>query len=229
VGIGLRRSLRAARSRGARAARAIPLVVPRRAHQLADDTEDDRYPEIFRSVAAAIAAVGDEAGTILSYGCSDGDECFTLRRYLPAARIVGADIRREKLKLASARNRDPGIRFVSARRSTLSRNGPYEAIFAMSVLCRWPATEKRDDCSRVYPFRRFERAVTRLDALLREGGLLVIYNANFRFTDTTVSSRYEPLEVPGVDDSGFVHLFAPTNRKLADQTYPHAVFRKRAA
>jgi hypothetical protein len=229
MGIGHGRSLATVRSRGARAARRLAFLVPRRAHQLADDTEDDRYPEIFRFVASTLSDAGRGGGTVLSYGCSDGDECFSLRRYLPDARIVGTDVRRDKRRLASTRNDDPNIAFVPSRRSVLSAAGPYDAVFAMSVLCRWPATMHRDDCSRIYPFRRFERAVAHLDALLRPGGLLVIYNANFRFSDTTLAPAYEALRVPGLDDSGFVHLFSRQNRKLEDQSYPHSVFRKPAA
>jgi hypothetical protein len=55
---------------------------------------------------------------------------------------------------------------------------------------------------------------------------LVIYNANFRFTDTSAARRYESLPVPGLDDSGFVDLFSSSNQRLEDQVYPHAVFRK---
>ena len=204
-------------------------LLPRRAHQLADDTEPDRYPEVFGSVAMAMRSSGTDAGSILSYGCSTGEECFSLRGYLPDASIVGADVRRAARAEASARNHDPAIRFIPARRSDLASNGPYDAIFAMSVLCRYPATLGRPNCSRIYPFKRFEAAAITLDGLLRTGGLLVIYNANFRFTDTSVASRYESLPVPGLDDSGFVDLFSSSNQRLDDQVYPQVVFRKSRA
>jgi SAM-dependent methyltransferase len=226
MSIDLRRPLRIARSRGKQFAADLTHLVPRRAHQLANDTEPDRYPEIFRSVATVMRSSGTEAGSILSYGCSTGEECFSLRGYLPEASIVGADVRRAARAQASARNHDPAIRFIPARESDLASNGPYDAIFAMSVLCRYPATLGRRSCSRIYPFKRFEAAATTLDRVLRPGGLLVIYNANFRFTDTSAARRYESLPVPGLDDSGFVDLFSSSNQRLEDQVYPHAVFRK---
>jgi hypothetical protein len=54
----------------------------------------------------------------------------------------------------------------------------------------------------------------------------VIYNANFRFTDTDVARNYIPLLVPGLSDSGFVRLFSNDNRRLEEQTYPYCVFKK---
>jgi hypothetical protein len=181
---------------------------------------------VFPVVTSELEAAGLAKGPILSFGCSTGDECFTLRRYLPDALIVGADVSRRALADARARNDDSRITFIRSRRGALSRSGPFAAIFAMSVLCRWPATMTTDDASRVYPFRRFEAATASLDEILTMGGLLVVYNANYRFIDTTTARKYETVPTPTIPDSGFVHLFSPSGRKLSDQHFPSVVFRK---
>src|SRR6185312_914791 len=65
---------------------------PRRRGQYQRDpaTRIDRYPLAFRF---ARDQLGDEATThILSFGCSTGEEVFTLRRYFPVATIKGIEV-----------------------------------------------------------------------------------------------------------------------------------------
>jgi hypothetical protein len=197
-----------------------------RYHQTRNDTSEDRYPELFSVVARLLLQEGRASGPVLSYGCSTGDECFALRKYLPTARIVGTDISKRNLLECIKRNSDTAIRFLPPTKRLLMDQGPYEAIFAMSVLCRWPDTQLVNDCSRIYPFGRFIETVALLDDLLIPGGLLVLYNANFRFTDTSVAQHFESIAAPEGVDHGFVHLFSATNRKLEDQSYAHVVFKK---
>jgi SAM-dependent methyltransferase len=209
-----------------RARQEVALLGRAEFHQLSADTAPDRYPEVFGFVSTLLRNEGFGAGTILSYGCATGEECFTLRKYLPDATVVGLDIHRPNVQICADRNNDPRIDFRISNDENLRVSSPYDAIFAMSVLCRWPATQTRVDCSRIYPFRRFDSAVSLLDSVLRPGGLLVIYNANFRVTDASVASKYTPVVVPALFDSGFVHLFSVDNRKLPSQVYPFCVFRK---
>ena len=57
-------------------------------HQPANHTWSNRYPDLFSDAAKAIA----DPVRILSYGCSTGEECWTLRHYFPNALGVGASI-----------------------------------------------------------------------------------------------------------------------------------------
>jgi hypothetical protein len=59
------------------------LVRPKGAFQPFNDTLDNRYPGIFEFAQAELGAAS--AIRILSYGCSTGDEVFSLRRYFPRA------------------------------------------------------------------------------------------------------------------------------------------------
>jgi hypothetical protein len=64
---------------------------PKGLYQPYATTSDDRYPEIFRFVRERI---GDNKDiSILSIGCSTGEETYSLRRYFPQAKILGLDIK----------------------------------------------------------------------------------------------------------------------------------------
>jgi SAM-dependent methyltransferase len=225
----VKNSLRTTRSRVRTSVHRLKGKLRPGVHQVRTDTETDRYPEIFRFVFDFLRRAGGDRPNILSFGCSTGEECFSIRQYSPQASILGLDILRENVYLAQNRNHDPGISFRRSTVANLRGGAPYDAIFAMSVLCRWPDTMEIDECSKTYPYRRFEKSVSALDEVLAPGGLLIIYNANFCFTDSATSERYAPLTVPDSSDSGFVHKFSTENRKLRDQDYGYCVFRKNAS
>jgi 2-polyprenyl-3-methyl-5-hydroxy-6-metoxy-1,4-benzoquinol methylase len=200
----------------------------RRYDQISNDTRQDRYPEVFAHASELLSYRPSDKLRLLSFGCSTGEECFSLRRYFPSARIDGVDINRKNIRACKERNQDSRIRFDQSERNLLKSCPGYDAVFAMSVLCRWPQTELVDNSADVYPFSRFDETVRRLDPLIRPNGLLIICNANFRFSDTATSEHYKALRVPGLTNCGFVHLFSSDNRKLRDQNYPYCVFKKLA-
>ena len=130
------------------------------------------------------------ASRILSFGCSTGEECVTLAEYFPAALIIGTDI--NPLNLWKARKfQSERIRFVYAVDCLLKRFGAFDAVFCMAVL----RTPRREQVARHYPFERFEERVLFLNSLVRPGGLLVIQNSSYRFSDTANRSHYEPIPV----------------------------------
>ena len=53
-------------------------------------TRPNRYPRISRFVQSSLGA--DSEVRILSFGCSTGDEVFSLRQYFPRATIKGIDV-----------------------------------------------------------------------------------------------------------------------------------------
>ncbi len=193
------------------------------------DTEEDRYPEIFRTSLVLVRRV-TSAANVLSFGCSTGEEPLTLAtKYFtaPDDRIVGVDVDQAVLNRARAFRAHPRITYARSSDEGLTRLGPFDAIFAMSVLCRWPETKTANDASQLFPFEHFEYSLELLASALRSGGLLCIYNANYRFTDTAVAGHFDAIRLPNVPESGFVRKFGRDGRPLADQTYDMAIFTKR--
>ena len=67
-------------------------------HQNENHTSLDRYPSLF----AKTKGIQPNPKKIMSFGCSTGEECTTLRKYYPEALIVGIEINREHLLVAKA-------------------------------------------------------------------------------------------------------------------------------
>src|SRR5579862_1094793 len=111
------------------------LMRPKGAFQPFNDTLDDRYPHIFRFVQSVLGA--ESKVEILSYGCSTGDEVFSLRQYFPRAVIKGIDINRANIAVCRRRLKeapDNTISFATARSTETEPSGGYDAIFCMAVL-----------------------------------------------------------------------------------------------
>lgn len=193
-------------------------------HQLTSTTSSDRYPELFTEVRSGVIQSGGEL-SILSFGCSTGEECFTLKSYFPTARVTGVDINRQNLRKARKKNTDADLRFLYSTPDNIMRHGKYDVIMALSVLCRWEDTKDVDDCRHIYSFSKFSETAEMLAGQLKPGGLLVIYNSNFRFEDTAVAKDFIIIPTPSVGNSGFVHKFDSSNRKTRE-VHRHCVYRK---
>jgi hypothetical protein len=180
-------------------------------HQLTSTTSYNRYPFLFEELKRNVSG---NTIRILSYGCSTGEECFTLKDYFPSAKIIGADINLGNIKKAQKKNNSPDIHFIQSENSELINNGSYDIILCLSVLCRWEDTRDVDNCASIYPFSKYEQTVRFLSSLLVNGGILVIYNSNFPFEQTKEFKNYEVIPSPTVPDSGFVHKFDSTNNRL---------------
>lgn len=194
-------------------------------HQLTSTTAFNRYPELFKEVQKNYP-LSDGSVKILSYGCSTGEECFSLRQYFPKAEIVGVDINHTNLKKATKKNSDNNIRFLFSSPGVITANGAYDIIFCLSVLCRWEDTKYLSNCENVYSFQKFETTIGFLANALVAGGFLVIYNSNFKFEDTRFFKDFEVVNTPSVLDSGFVTKFDSNNNR---QETPHrtCVFQKK--
>jgi cyclopropane fatty-acyl-phospholipid synthase-like methyltransferase len=198
----------------------------RTTHQTTPMTALDRYPETFTAVRDLLICVPEPR--ILSFGCSTGEEVLTLRRYLPGATIVGAEINKSCLEACRRLEVDGATHFVESTAQDIQQHGPYDAIFAMSVLQRLPHLVERKrihNLSRLYPFAQFERQVVAFDQWLNKRGILVIQNTQYRFQDTTVAAGYRAC---GYDRTPppTLRWFDRRGHLLKGHIYPDIIFQK---
>ncbi|MEP7007669.1 MAG: nucleotidyltransferase family protein [Sphingomonas bacterium] len=158
-------------------------------------TRIDRYPLAFRF---ARDQLGDEAATrILSFGCSTGEEVFTLRRYFPAATLKGIEVDPARIRICRGRlgeTGDSGISFQCATDASGEPPESHDAVFCMAVF-RDPALDAPATRSTAgyISFDDFERGVADLVRCLKPGGLLFVEHSNFRIADTGSASVLEPV------------------------------------
>lgn len=192
-------------------------------HQISHRTWYDRYPNIFKTCSDYFTK--DDL-SILSFGCSDGSEVFTLNEiYFPDAEIHGVDINSDIIEVCNSKNTSPKIKF-GLTKDLLNQEEIYDLIFCMSVFCRWPQTESIDNSSEEYTFNEFENEIASIYKHLKPGGALVIYNANFCFFEIDIYSKFTPLTNDAINESGFVHKFNSKNKKV-DINYKDCIFIKK--
>jgi len=178
----------------------------------------DRYPVLYQIVADFFKRLRrgpresrGEVFSILSFGCSSGEEARSLASLyfndtealgVKRVQVYGADTNDTRLSMAEASSLSDGsansIVFFNNNKVPLSRYGPYDIIMANSVLGRNRHGMKEGR----YPFSLFERTVSSLDSVLKEGGVLVMANAVYRLHHTRESlcQRYYPIPGPSASD-----------------------------
>jgi SAM-dependent methyltransferase len=154
-------------------------------HQTHTTTEFNRYPDIFEYISINYPKINK----ILSFGCSSGEECFTLKeKYFKESNIIGVDLNLEILEKAKDNNKYNDICFYNS----INDINEVDCIFAMSVFCKWPESDGLDH-NHIYSFAEFNKAINLLDNKLKPGGIFVIYNSNYYFQDTEISVKYNPI------------------------------------
>lgn len=194
-----------------------------RAHQVANATATDRYPDLFSRCRRHFET--SDGLKLLSFGCSTGEEVFTLKEYFPRARILGLDINKRSIAICRERNTDPTLEFRVSTDEALSDGGPFDAIFCLAVLQR---TETRDpgvqSSALIYPFSKFDAQLRALDARLRPGGLMVVDLCSYLFKDVTIAPKYLALEGSGAWRR--LAQYDKDNNRIAHPCYNDRIFVK---
>lgn len=194
--------------------------------QPATVTSEDRHPELFDRVGELLCAIDRPA--ILSFGCSSGEELFTLGRRFPYATVRGIDINPACIRAAQhalATHPDPRLSFACADSASGEAPQSYDAVFALSVLRHGRLdAERPDDCSAILAFDRFASAVAALDVCLKPGGTLIIWASHFRFADLPLIAGYEVILSRGAP--AHTPVYGPDNRRLTDVDSEDIIFRK---
>lgn len=175
---------------------------PQGCFHTANNTKADRFPAVFREVGDRLGAL--EACRVLSFGCSTGEEVFSLRKHLPRTEIVGIDINRSSIAQAkrawSNAGADPRISFHAASSSASEPSQSFDAILAMTVFCSGQLQlVQPESCAKVLSFAAFDAEIARFAERLKPGGLLIVGNANFRVDDTSVANEFMLLKRLGED------------------------------
>jgi SAM-dependent methyltransferase len=220
------------RSKGGRNRALLYFERPRDLFQPEPTTAENRYPVLFQFVRDHLADGADRR--ILSFGCSTGEEVFSLRRYFPLALIKGVDINRRNIRECRERlariGGDPGVSFEIAGSAAAERTACYDAVFAMAVFRHGGLSEAPPRCDHLIKFGDFERSVGELARSLKPRGLLVLRHANFRFGDTATASAFRRICVaPFNPKAAPTPLYGPGNRLLSDGQTDDGVFEKRIA
>jgi len=172
---------------GERREAAVAIITrPKNLFQPYTTTSANRYPEELAVVAGSLAT---DQPSILSFGCSTGEELLSLRATFPSAAIHGIDV--NPLAVRKARRRVAGDAATTVSRGGEAPDGEYDLVLALAVFRHAALNDAPPSCAGVLAFADFERTVTGLAHAVRPGGLLVIRHANFRFTDTAVAGDFE--------------------------------------
>jgi len=193
--------------------------------QLSHTSAMNRYPDEYSAVQTYFRTemsdgISDSDGTkkkkkMLSFGAATGEEAITLASMYfsnSTFTVYGVDLDEGSLETAktsaaahSPKLDDGKIIFFNGQDTDLSKHGPYDAIFANSVLCYHgtPGVNPQSILTK-YPFAAFEDSLGYLDANLNVGGVLAIVNTNYHMSDTKLHTRYKILAqcknfVPKVD------------------------------
>ena len=193
-------------------------------------TSVNRYPWLFEF---AKASIGDGAAIrLLSFGCSRGDEVFSLREYFPKALIKGIDINARNIAFCLTRaqtQESAGLSFAVAASVEREPAESYDAIFCLAVLCLGDLTNfYAQRCDPHLYFVDFERIVQDFARCLKPSGLLFLHTTNFRFSDTAAASDFAvALEADPARLAPDL-VFDRDNRLLRGVRYLPVAFRKRS-
>lgn len=152
--------------------------------QEASNTGYDRYPPIWRRAAAILKRTHPR---VLSFGCSTGEECYTILAYFPGATVFGVEHAKIPLRMARLRHSHPNITYFSP--SEIRGLSDFDLVCANSVLCHHPANANAQ-VNDLMPFEDFDGAVADLCSRIKSGGVLMLHNAEYRFKDTKASKGF---------------------------------------
>lgn len=187
-------------------------------------TLTNRYPELFRQCQLYF----ENAVTpkILSFGCSTGEEVFTIGEYLPNALVFGVDINTWCIKQCKKKYKNPRFIFNHSLAKEFDKSGDFDAIFCLAVFQR---TENRIDISEKaqgLTFEQFENQIAILDEKLKPDGLFIIDHADFSFFDTNCAKNYKPLNFESNAMRRNRPLFDKQNNKIAETQMQFRIFVK---
>jgi SAM-dependent methyltransferase len=192
------------------------------------DTAFDRYPAFFAFIKGRLSEV--ESPRVLSFGCSTGEEVYSLHRYLPNARILGIDINRRSIAICKKRLmalKSPGISFQCAGMPNRDLEATFDVVFSCAVFRHGRLKSLMpNSCAKILPFKRFDEVVSELCKQVRIGGYLVIWHSHFRFCDTTSYKFFKPVFTWTDEASLDNPVYGSDNNLMPNEHYSEAIFQR---
>lgn len=147
--------------------------------QLSNQTKENRFPKIF----ARAKELKPDAKRILSFGCSTGEECFTLAETFPEAEIVGIDISNYSIQKARADNKFKDRVFFH---DEIGATGKYDLVTSLMVLfCM----------SQPISQEKWTETIEKIDTHVNNNGVWAIYMSQFPLTTAEkVAKNYEAIK-----------------------------------
>jgi SAM-dependent methyltransferase len=192
-------------------------------------TRPDRYPWLFNFARTQLG--DDKPRRLLSFGCSRGDEVFSLQRYFPSAVIKGVDVDPRNIAHcidSAVARKSEALTFATAATTHGEPDAYYDAIFCLAVLCCGDLTvsRARSSAPRLH-FADFERVVTDFVRCLKPGGLLLLHTTNFRFSDTAAYAQCEAVLEAEPAQMAPDLLYGRDGQLLEGEQYRAVAFRKK--
>jgi lipopolysaccharide biosynthesis glycosyltransferase/trans-aconitate methyltransferase len=139
-------------------------------HQHSTFTIRNRHSSILRLFE------GKPIRTILSFGCSRGEELLTLVAAFPNSEVYGVDI--NTAALDEARERCKNVHQVHIFHSSeFPKNQTFDLITCFNVLCRFPSD------TLTYAWTDYSTVVQQLFQQLQPDGILAIHNSNYTLSE----------------------------------------------
>lgn len=180
------------------------------------NTAPNRYPAVFAAIKHALHWEG-QAKRILSIGCGQGDEVWTLRGLFPESTVHGYDLDVEAIQEAQQSNEEyPYVDFF-CRKADLWDD--YDLVMCLSVACRYPNSKQ-------FKYSQFCRLMKDIDKCTAPGGFIALYNAQYDFCSCEeLANSYIPIDI-GRNDSGTVPKFTPNGQPLGREFWVPILFKK---
>ena len=191
----------------------------------------NRHPRLFNTAVDYLKGQGITASKVLSYGCSTGEEPASLSElYFPQANVVGVDIVPEVVEKARSTfgASHPRVTFDLSTPEAIRKHGPFDAIFAMSVLCRIDC-KTFEALNKIFTLKDFAAHIELLDSVLKPGGVMVILNGNYSVLDTPSAANYTVIQPPVANVGQFLPIYRPDGSAAAPPYSTAVVFAKKAA
>lgn len=147
----------------------------------------------------------DRELSILSFGCSTGEELLSMKALFPGARLFGCDIDWQNLLKCRSLLGSDALVFHSSD-SSIQAHGPYDIILCNSVLLASTSSG-----SQLIPKgidkNLWSDVISLLHTTLKPGGIIQIINSNIPFRLHPLYSQYEALPSMLINGPNFVDLF----------------------